>query len=308
MRTNALLTVIVLIAGSTVAHADLLSTFNGYDAVWGIGSSGYQSSYHADTKAGEAVSGALTGNQLPSFSKSLVSYPSGIGEVPSPGGAVGAQYDQGVLGLAHFDDGLSFLLATAIDPRVGVYNKAWKTWYGQGDLFVDVADSRGIRHYALLNAWAHESDGDPLAINRDFHSDAANFHLHGGAADSDITGSLVMLESDADVSLSGGRGAYTSKNAPAGLDLRLYAKGGSHVADGNLTITEVIDNDKTWYLQNWTIPAAALSTDVSYDVALHSAASCGNDQIGMTLSVPEPASMMLTLLGLAVTLRGRRFA
>lgn len=306
MRSSILATVAVALITTTAAYADLTAVFSGFDATWGIGTSGHKSSYHDDTVAGNPVAGGLTGSALPVFSPDLVSYPAGIGEVPSPGGAIGLEYDQGAIGIAATPGGLSIRLASALDPRLGVFNDRRQVWYGQGDVFVAVNDSDGVRHYALLNEWAKDGDDLPIDINHGYFNAARDFHLAGGNGGESLIGDLVELKFNGDVALSGGSEAYGPGNAPDGLDLRMFAEDGDFVADGDLTITEVIDSNRTWYVQTWTVPLDAFSGDASYKLALHAGVSCGNDQAGGIFFIPEPTSFVLLAIGLLVTARRAR--
>lgn len=306
MRFRLLGIVTILITGTAFARADLIDAFAGFDSVSEIGVSGLTSSYHDDTAAGRSVSGDTTAYSLPTLGPGRISYPWGIGEVPSPGGAVGRQFDQAGLGIQFDDNTLIVQLATAIDARTGVYHSGWNTWYGQGDVFLDVADDSGIRHYALLSAWARDDDGEPIRMNRGRFSDAQSFHLSGGADGGSLEGYLVEFDADNDVGIAGGRGAYTPRNAPDGLDLRTFAQGGTPLVDAGLMHAAVTDMSQPWYLQTWTFGMSHLSDDATFDLALHSAASCGNDQIGATFEVPEPASAMLLSLGVSSVLWLRR--
>ena len=92
----------------------------------------------------------------------------------------------------------------------------------------------------------------------------------------------------------------TSSNAPAGLDLRAYAKGGSDLGSAGLTQSVLSDRGQNWYIQTWTIDLGSLSDAAAYNIGLHASASCGNDQIGGTFSIPEPSSLGLVLSGAAL--------
>lgn len=305
MRFNWMTLLVVFGAGSAVACADLVDVFADYDATWGIGVSGLQSSYDADTRAGLALSGDETGAALPTFGPDRVSYPRGVGQVPSPGGEVGMRFDQGVLGILVGADSLTVQLATRIDPLAGVYSNDWKTWYGQGDVFLDVLDSTGRSHYALLGGWARDAAGDPISINRGHFNDARDFHLSGGPGGSSLEGSLVRLTNDGDVSMSGGRGAYGSKHRVGGLDMRLYANDGEVMRDAGLEYGTVMHDGNQWHLETWSLGLDDLSSDREFELALHTAASCGNDQIGLSQAVPEPGSLSLVVFG-ALVVFGRR--
>ncbi len=306
MRSNFLLTIATLMIGTGFCYADLIDSFSGLDAVFEVGVSGLQSSYYCDTKSNQAVTGPSTSTELAVLGDSRVCYPSGVGEVPSPGGSVGTHFDQGGLGFLADGDSLVLMFAGGLDPNSGYYYSGWNTWYSQGDLFLTVSDSTGISHYALLNSWARDNSGDPININADYYAQAEAFHVSGGVGGSSLEGHLVKLDSDSDVSIIGGRGAYSTGNVPDGFDLRVFAQGGTDLGNANLTHGEIADTDHTWYAQSWTIPLASLSADGEFEVALHTAATCGNDQIGLTMSVPEPSTILLSLSGLVLLVRSRR--
>jgi hypothetical protein len=297
MFTKRIAVVAVVLAGVGIANADLIQAFADFNYTSEVGVSGLQSSYYTDTKANVAVTGPTTGSHLPVFGPDRVTYPNGIGQVPSPGGAIGAQFDQGVLGIKLVDDNVVFQIATALNPQTGYYHSGWQTWYGQGDLFLDLADSAGVRHFALLNSWGRDSSGSPISLNGGHFASARSFHLTGGSGGASLEGHLVSLSGNNQVTMSAGTGAYGASNAPVGLDLRTYVSGGTDLGSAGLVHSSVVDSGRTWYLQTWTVPVGTLSNDATFDIGLHAAASCGNDQIGGLYSVPEPGSMMLLLAG-----------
>ena len=300
MRLNHVLAVFaVLVLGSSWAGADFITEFSGFDSVNEVGVSGLASSYFGDTQAGLPVSGPLISQSLATFGPQRVSYPSGIGEVPSPGGAIGANFDQGALGLKLEGNELVFKLATALDPTEGYYHNGWKTWYGQGDLFVSVADDSGVNHFALLSAWARDAKDDAINYNKNYYNKAENFHLKGGVRNDSLEGHLVALQYDSDVLLTGGTGAYTSSNAPNGLDRRVFAAAGLDLGDAGLTFGSFTEGGRTWYTETWRLNVASLSSYNEFTLGLHSAASCGNDQIGgnFSVAIPEPAGLCLLFVG-----------
>jgi hypothetical protein len=306
MRTSILLVAAIALLGGGIARADLVQKYTAFDTVWEIGVSGLQSSYAADTMNAAPVNGATTGSFLPVFGPSRVSYPNGVGEVPSPGGSVGSNFDEGALGVRVDGNQLTLQLASRLNPRTGYYYDGYQSWYGQGDLFVDVVDSTGVGHFALLSAWGRDAQGNPISLNGGHFNTAQSFHLTGGASDSSLEGHLVRLGANADVTVTGGTGAYNSGNAPSGLDLRTFAAAGSDLGTAGLTHSSVVDQDQTWYVQTWTVNIGDLSSDGSFGIGLHSIVSCGTDQIGGQFAVtPEPASLVLVLAGLLFKI-GRR--
>jgi hypothetical protein len=292
----------LIVLGAASASADFITEFSGFNSVNEVGVSGLQSSYFADTKAGLPISGPLISKNLATFGPQRVSYPSGIGQVPSPGGAIGANFDQGALGLKVEGDELIFKVATALDPTAGYYHSGWNTWYGQGDLFVSVQNGSSVNHFALLSAWAHDAKGKTINYNGNYYAKGENFHLNGGAKNDGLEGHLVALRNDSDVLLTGGTGAYTASNAPTGLDRRVFAAGGLDLGNAGLMLGNFTDNGRLWYTQTWRVGISDLSSAKQFDLGLHTAASCGNDQIGgvFSVSIPEPASLLLLICGCAI--------
>ncbi len=240
-----------------------------------------------------------------------VTYPHGIGQVPSPGGTQGRLFDEGVLGVKVQGGDLIVQVAGGLNPQTGYYYDGWDTWFGQGDVFLTVADSSGTSNFALLSAWAKDIAGsyrrlgvldrnpydgvyNDRNLNNDPYEIARQFHMG-------LEGQLVSLSTDSDVALTGGRGSYYpgyhGNGLPHGLDYRVFAQGGSSVGDAGLVAGTVSDGQQ-WFLQTWTVPLDWLSTDQSFTVGLHSAVSCSNDQIGLTTQVvPVPAALILGLAG-----------
>lgn len=289
----------MLILGTVTTGADFITEFAGFEAINEAGVSGLRSSYFADTKAGLPLSGPTISDNLAVFGPQRVSYPSGIGEVPSPGGSIGANFDQGALGLKVEGNELVFKIATALDPTTGYYHSGFGAWYGQGDLFVSVEDSAGVNHFALLNAWARDAKDKAVNYNKNFYNKAENFHIKGGERNDSLEGHLVALQYDSDVLLTGGTGAYTASNAPSGLDRRVFAAGGFDLGDAGLSMGSFTDGGRTWYTQSWRVELASFTSDQEFAIGLHSAASCGNDQIGhvFNVAIPEPAALFLILAG-----------
>lgn len=290
--------VFVACLGSATVSADLIDQFNGYSFVNEVGVSGLKSNYHQDTVDGLNVLGPTTGSSLHSLAATRVHYPN-QGEIPSGGEA----YDYGALGIRVSGGNLVVRVANGFNPLTGRY--ANDTRYGAGDAFISVIDSNGVTQFAALNSWARDNDGDDLSIGDGHFNDAREFHVSGGPGNSSLEGHLILLDSNGDVRRTGGPHGFGSSNAPDGLDLRAFARGGDDLGAVGLAHSSLVDG-QNWYLQTWTIPLALLSNDPLFSVGVHVTESCGNDQIGIVGRVPEPASLMLLGGGAFMALVRRR--
>lgn len=300
MRSFRILSLVAIGATGQAVQADLSTAFSGFETVNEVGVSGLTSSYHADTVNNLSVSGPVTSASLANFGPLRVEYP-GIGAVASPGGAEGKFYDQGVLGWRVDGSDLVVQLATGMNPFTGRYNAQHNQYYAQGDMFLSVGDSGGVRQYALLSNWA-DSDG-PLDLGSGYAS-AMNFHLGSGIDSDTREGDLIRLLADNDVQRSTGSGTYNHGNAPDGLDIRVFARGGTDLGDMDLMHSTTNDAGQDWYIMTWTVPMSFLSADPTFNVAFHAGPTCSNDQIGGGGLVPEPASLgVLALSGLALLRR-----
>ena len=304
-RISRILAVVTMLTVCGLARADLIDTYNGFDWFRSDGTTGLVSSYYSDVAAGQTITGTTTSTSLATFGPNRVSYPNGVGEVPSPGGSLMHYFDLGAVGVKADGNDLTFQLTSGMDPETGYYTSSDNTWIGIGDLFIDVSDSAGVRHYALLSTWGTEQSGAPLTYNGGYYSDAMSFHLTGDGGSS-LIGHLVKLTCNDDIMISGGTAAYNGGNAPTGLDRRIFASGGSDLGNGDLTLASLTDDGFNWYTQSWTINGSLLSQDAEYEISMHAGPTCANDQIGGNVMVPEPTSLLLLLLGAGVLLRQMR--
>jgi hypothetical protein len=294
-----------------------------------VGVSGMESSYYQYTRP-DPFPLILVPAVMPSLGFNRVSYPDGVGAVPSPGAysAIDARtFDEGMFGVQVKDGTLTVRVASGMDPKVGAYDGGWARWYDQGDLFVSVQDSLGVRQYALLNTWRQDANGSFLQIDDGSFNTAQAFHVGK-------VGALVQLATNSQVAQYGGGGAYdpTYHYVPTttngyGLDYRAFAQGGSVISGTDyLTLDQaavqapgyggVVQN---WYLETWTVPFSMFSSDQTATFGFHIAFDCGNDQIGWVgdlpsaphvgQQVPAPAAIVLGLIGItSLGLYMRRYA
>ena len=234
-------------------------------------------------------------------------------------------------------------VAGGINPLTGTPHAG--IVFGQGDMFVTIDDTEaipgpdgvlgtgddldgGVRQYALTNSWASDSGG-PINIGGTFYNDAKTFHTAAGPGyRSTNEGTLVefdMTQVDPhatevrEVALVGGPNAFSADGFyPVGMDGRVFAQDDDPAVspiNANLVHTSTTEGSQTLYIQTWTIPLSALTVfDTSldpgnkygFDMGLHKMASCGNDQIGLTVRltdeapVPAPAALILGMLGLSI--------
>lgn len=282
----------------STAQAGLIDQFDSFTYVEEVGVSGLRSSYHADTVANQSVLGPLTGSSLHALSANRVHY-ANQGTVPSGGPA----YDYGALGIRVSGSNLIVRVANGINPLTG--RQTNDTTYGAGDAFLTISDSNGVRQYAALNTWARDDQNNPIAIGDGHFNDARDFHVSGGAGGTSLEGHLIRFSANNQVRRTGGPHGHSASNAPDGLDLRAFSRGGIDLGSANLVHSSVVDG-QTWYIQTWTIPLALLSSDSEFGIGVHATQSCGNDQIGLTARIPEPASFLLVSGGMLLALARRR--
>lgn len=305
MKRVAFFSAAILLIGSSAVWADLAAVFDGYTYVQENKMSGLQSDFRPTNAT------AKLPNSMFTLGPDRVMYPSGIGAVPSPGGAVGRYFDEGALGVRVDGAGnLVVRVADGLNPQTGYYYSGWNTWYGQGDVFITVDDSAGVRNFALLNSWPKDGTGAYRTVDGTNFNQAQAFHT---STYGDLQGHLVSLSANADVVLTGGAGSYNPASPP-GMDSRVYAQDGANIGDAQLVHSSTWDwgLQNVWqefYIQTWTVPLSSLSGDPLFTIGLHVAPSCGNDQIGLVATVPIPTAVLLGMLGLgAAGLKLLKFA
>jgi len=288
------------------ANADLAADFTGmgFESVFEQNVSGLKSSYHDHTKGLSGVNNVP--NEMFTLSDQRIWYP-WVGEIPSPGGPTGRLFDEGAIGLKVDGANVVVKVAGRLDPLAGV--KLGGTWYSQGDVFVTVEDSAGVRQFALLNSWAKKPDQGYRRLGDGYFKKAKEFHATGGAEDTSLEGWLVRLLNSDDVARVGGSRSYaaTSTSPVAGLDYRTYVQGGQPVGWADIAHTTTQERDpeglwQPWYMQTWEFPASWISSEQVFDIGLHKISSCGNDQIGMvtTAVIPAPHAVVLGVIGLMI--------
>jgi hypothetical protein len=234
-----------------------------------------------------------------------VSYPSGIGTVPSPGyydWAEARAFDEGGLGVRVSDGSLIVRAAGALNPQTGYWSTSHSQRYGSGDVFLTIDDlDPGVKNFALLNSWPRDVSGAILAVGGTWYGAAQSFHVGGPT----LEGHLVQLTDASDVALTGGGGAYSAWT-PSGVDSRVYAQGGLDIGNALLTHSSTTDDglngatNQVFYIQTWTVPLDLLSSYATFNIGLHQATSCGNDQTGLVATAPVPGAVVLGVLGMSV--------
>jgi len=295
------------------ANADLAANFTdmGFESVFEQNVSGLKSSYHAYTQGSYGVDNIP--NEMFTLSDKRVYYP-WVGNVPSPGGPTGRLFDEGAVGLKIDGANVVVKVAGRLNPLAGI--KLGGTWYSQGDVFVTVEDSAGVRQFALLNSWAKKPDQSYRNLGDGHFNQAKNFHATGGAGGTSLEGWLVRLLNSDDVARVGGPHSYAATSGnPDGLDYRTYVQGGQPVDWANIAHTTTQEQDpeglpQTWYMQTWEFPSSWISSEQVFDIGMHKISSCGNDQIGMVTTaafpapIPVPVSAphaaVLGIIGLAI--------
>jgi hypothetical protein len=147
-RAGWVCTSMSLLAWCSAAWADLAGEFSGFTWVQENKVSGLTSSVNTNLPTSMFTLGP-----------GRVSYPSGIGTVPSPGSynwGEAAAFDEGGLGFQVRGGNLVVQAAGGINPQTGYWSTSWGQYYGQGDVFLTVRDSTGVKNFALLSSWARD--------------------------------------------------------------------------------------------------------------------------------------------------------
>jgi hypothetical protein len=288
-------TLAILAVGTAGVRASLVTDeFTGFNYVDETGVSGLTSSYYYSISISDPRP-----NTLPELGPGRVNYPS-VGQYPSGG----REYDEGVLGWRVEDGYLIVRVANGLNPLTGHLDDG--AMYGQGDMFLTVEDSGAVRQFALLNSWARNGS-IPITLGGTGYTGfntAQAFHVGG------MEGHMVLLNSDSDVAFSQGYRTYSPLPGPypppQGVDSRVFAQGGVDLGSAGLTheFYDVSGSSNDWYIQTWAIPLQWMSGDGEFDFSLHMAPTCANDQIAMNGhvegGVPEPATLVLTLVGVGL--------
>lgn len=308
---STLLGFALCLVGGAPAWAGLLDQFTGFQTINEIGVSGLRSSYYNDTVNNHAISGGMTSTTVATLGPNRVSYPNGVGGVPSPGGSLGAHFDLGVMGIQVNSGQVTVRVASRLNPLTGF--RTGGVNYGIGDMFMTVQDGVGLRQYGLLSTWARNgSTALSIGGGGSANNAARTFHTTGGGGGTSLEGHLVRLNSDSNVVLTGGTNGYSPSSAPNGLDVRAFARSGTDLGSANLVNSSVVDSGVTWYLETWRFNLGSVSAQNNLTLGWHITYNCGNDQTGGTThvaAVPSPESTLLGGLGMvALAVLRRRMA
>ena len=244
-----------------------------------------------------------------------VSYPYGIGNVPSPGGASGEKVDLEALYWRLNGDlaqpSLQVLLATSVDDHA--YFRSWQRHYRLGDLFLDM-DGDGVYDFVSVTT---DWDGGGIQPWRAYDPATGTYR----SLDHDAApGSLYQISHPAEAVVTpdsqvatiigpgGGYGDYPDIESVvrpwvvdqdpgkvgaaiglAGLAKQSYSYGpswgGGYYGDyPNQPNGTLFSEDNTWFYE-WTIPLYWIDPDGSLTaenvqhIGLHLALECGNDLI-----------------------------
>jgi len=323
-------TVIVAVGVLCVAEvsADLGTVFSGYQWINENLTAGLKSDYYGETMGTNPPSQGWDGQPTGMFS--LDNTPIFASNQPSGGD----MFDESAIGVKYevIDDVVTLVVRAAgrINPATG-YDPPTEygtTVFGQGDVFLTVDDtamSGGVRQYGLLNFWPDTPIGGSEGVAH--FKKAKDFHVVTADDDENREGFVVEFDmtqppDPGQVTLTGGASAYAGTGiAPEGLDARVYANGGTFVADGNITndlykadgtITTVLA-EGVWWVQTWEVPVNDITgfdidsvSEYDFMIGLHKTTTCGNDQIGFLVPideggpVPVPGALILGMLGLGV--------
>lgn len=207
---------------------------------------------------------------------SPVDYPYGIGHLPSPGGLSegGEKFD--LEGFHAAISGSKLFMSMTSSFSDSVYSTGWRTWYRQGDIFINV--DGGDWDYAI-----------DVSTNEFVRVGSWNYIT-------DKTGSYYS-----DVTIRNAVGAFevatgTSLTAAAYVDNYYTSLETNPLAPSLYQGTHVLE----WEVDMSGLSAADIAALTGGPLQFHATLECGNDLIDQEINpIPEPGTLMLFGMGLA---------